>query len=342
MISLCSAIWTYRVWRRRLRGTKKWQVPRPVLIRAKVCGWVPGEVAYPRRILELWFGPGLQLERNWSEVRAKVEAYVGTWLRRRLSLKGRAEVCALYIFPLILYHLFVLHLPRCHRVTLKQFLSKLLWKDRSPMARRQVYHQHPRNGVSRDAGSGEPLARWKTGQTEPILVEGHGVGTKVESFSSPEVQSRSPASAIWPSVNFLCPMTFLSLERNCIKSWWWVPFRIISLSDSCCSTLVTSWTIMFPALLAVARMVNWETRNKGLYDDANFSHRDLILFFRHQLRVKIRCDRKRFDRITSNKIWVYALSLVVRKGAMLESSFPPISVRMATMVRILWDPNLGK
>ena len=82
--------------------------------------------------------------------------------------------------------------------------------------------------------------------------------------------------------------------------------------------------VVFLAILAVARMVIWTTRNKGLYDDANFSHRDLVLYFRHQLRVKIRCDRKRLDRITFNKRWVTAVSLVVRKGATLESSFPPL------------------
>ena len=65
-------------------------------------------------------------------------------------------------------------------------------------------------------------------------------------------------------------------------------------------------------------------RRKGLYDDARFSHHDQILFFRHQLRVKIRCDRKRLDRIKFDKRWVNAASLVVRKGTMLESSFPPL------------------
>ena len=49
--------------------------------------------------------------------------------------------------------------------------------------------------------------------------------------------------------------------------------------------------VMFLAILAVARMVIWTTRKKGLYDDANFSHCDLVLYFRHHLRVKIRCDR---------------------------------------------------
>ena len=82
--------------------------------------------------------------------------------------------------------------------------------------------------------------------------------------------------------------------------------------------------VVFLVILAVARMVIWSTRNKGLYDGANFSHRDLILFFRHQLRVKIRYDRRRLDHITFSKKWVYAASLVVCKGATLQSSFPPL------------------
>ena len=36
--------------------------------------------------------------------------------------------------------------------------------------------------------------------------------------------------------------------------------------------------MVFLAILIVARMVIWTVRKKGLYDDANFSHRDLILF----------------------------------------------------------------
>ena len=82
--------------------------------------------------------------------------------------------------------------------------------------------------------------------------------------------------------------------------------------------------VVFLAILAVARMVIWTMRKKGLYDDAYFSHRYLVFYFRHQLRVKIRCDRKRLDRITFDRRWVNAASLVVRKGVMLESSFPPL------------------
>ena len=68
--------------------------------------------------------------------------------------------------------------------------------------------------------------------------------------------------------------------------------------------------VVFLVILAVAQMVIWVTRNKGLYEGANFSHQDLILYFRHQLRVKIRCDRKCLNRITFDKRWMYAASLV--------------------------------
>ena len=82
--------------------------------------------------------------------------------------------------------------------------------------------------------------------------------------------------------------------------------------------------VVFLTILAVTRMVIWTTRKKGLYDDANFSHRDLVLYFRHQLWNKIRCYSKRLDRITFDKRWVNATSLVVRKGATRESSSPPL------------------
>ena len=100
----------------------------------------------PIRILGVWFGPNLQLERNWSEVQAKVNAQVGIWLSRRLSLKGRAEACAVYVFPLILYRLAVLHLSKARRLALKQSLSRLLWGGARPMVRRQVCIQRTHNG----------------------------------------------------------------------------------------------------------------------------------------------------------------------------------------------------
>ena len=38
-------------------------------------------------------------------------------------------------------------------------------------------------------------------------------------------------------------------------------------------------SVVFLAILAVARMVIWTTRQKGLYDDASFSNRDLVYYF---------------------------------------------------------------
>ena len=52
-------------------GAWRGSVPLPEPFR-----WSDG----PVRILGVWFGPGLQLERNWLEVRAKVEAQVATRL----------------------------------------------------------------------------------------------------------------------------------------------------------------------------------------------------------------------------------------------------------------------
>ena len=74
----------------------------------------------PVRFLGVWFGPDLQLERNLSEVQTKVEVQVATWLPRRLSLKGRAEACA--VFLVILYRLTVLPQPKGPRGALKKSL----------------------------------------------------------------------------------------------------------------------------------------------------------------------------------------------------------------------------
>ena len=65
-------------------------------------------------------------------------------------------------------------------------------------------------------------------------------------------------------------------------------------------------------------------RDKRDCISANFSHRDLILFFWHQLRVKIRCNRKCLDRIIFDKRRVNAACLVVRNGATVKSSIPSL------------------
>ena len=104
--------------------------------------WTDG----PVRILGVWFGPDLQLEKNWSEIQTKVEVAVRIWLQRRLSLKGRAEACVTYVFPLILYRLSVLPLPEDRLKALERLLFTLLWKGGKPWVRRQVCCQKPFKG----------------------------------------------------------------------------------------------------------------------------------------------------------------------------------------------------
>ena len=77
---------------------------------------------------------------------AKVNAQVGIWLSRRLSLKGRAEACAACVFPLILYRLAVHPLPKAYRLALQRSLSRLLWGGARPMVRRHVCIQRTCNG----------------------------------------------------------------------------------------------------------------------------------------------------------------------------------------------------
>ena len=101
-------------------------------------------------------------------------------------------------------------------------------------------------------------------------------------------------------------------------------FNIGCIVDKVLPPLQGEKSVVFLTILAVARMAIWMTWKMGLYDDANFSYCDLILFFRHQFKVKIRCNIKHLDHIKFDKRWVNAVSLFVRKGAMLKSSFPPL------------------
>ena len=105
----------------------------------------------------------------------------------------------------------------------------------------------------------------------------------------------------------------------CIEPKLLLLLNVVSAMDNILPLFQGEKRVVFLAILAVAIMAIWMTRKKGLYNDANFSHRNLVLYFRHQFRVKISLDSITFD-----KRWVNAASLVVRKGAMLESAFTPL------------------
>ena len=263
-------------------------------------------------ILGVWFGPDLELEQNWSEVQAKVNAQVGIWLSRRLSLKGRARGCAVYVFPLILYRLAVLPLPEAqrHGRTAEEIRSHWNWVPRSSFLNKSEFSltwRLVRNAL--------PLLglNYKAGQAD--MPDCARCGSGLEETVEHAFYYCERVHPFWDHVGEwtarIEPKQLVLLDVGYVVDNILPPFQ-------------GKKRVVFLAILAVARMGIWTTRNKGLYDDANFSHRDLVLYFRHQLRVKIRCDRKCLDRIKFSKRWVNAASLVVRKGAMLESSFPPL------------------
>lgn len=70
--------------------------------------WTNGHVC----IFGMWLGPDLQLNNHWSEVQSEARVVVQTWLRWRLSIKGKIEACAPYVFPIILYQLAILLLRK--------------------------------------------------------------------------------------------------------------------------------------------------------------------------------------------------------------------------------------
>ena len=105
----------------------------------------------PCKILGVWFGPDLQLEKNWSEVLEKVVAATEFWLQRRLSLEGRAEVCCSHIYSLAVYRLSVLPIPPTILFKLERILFQFLWAKRHPLVRREICYLHPS-----EAGLGVP------------------------------------------------------------------------------------------------------------------------------------------------------------------------------------------
>ena len=74
---------------------------------------------------------------------------------------------------------------------------------------------------------------------------------------------------------------------------------------------------MFLCLLGVMRVVIWTMRKKELYKDESFSSQTLVAFFKHQIKVKIRSERKRLSSMEFGKTWVTVARLCRVVGASL-------------------------
>ncbi len=115
---------------------------RPMPSNSVVGRWTDG----PVKLLGVWFGPDLQLDRNWDEVTSKVASLTQKWAERKLSLKGRAEVANTYIASIIIYRLTVVPCPSPRLTRLERLLFRFLWKGRVPLVRRSICCQHPLKG----------------------------------------------------------------------------------------------------------------------------------------------------------------------------------------------------
>ena len=400
--------------------------------------WTDG----PVRILGVWFGPDLQLEKNWSEVKSKVEARVETWLRRRLSLKGRAEACATYVLPTVLYHLAVLPLCESRKVAIERLLTKLLWGGRKHWVRKETCYQRLSHGglglphlashrhasrlafLRRVQADGDPVVarsvrdafpsltitppvfwaerRRRSKRLSPFLVECRsalkafprssdlsrkrgllyhelveGVAkdplsdrldlsvSELRSFWSwapaADYLSNSEFSLSWRLIRDVLPLNDklskwgLANSPNChrcdldseetashafyhcpqVSPFWEfvgeltariVPDKIVPMVPAFVLSNVSPpfsgvKRMVFFSLLAVARMVVWTTRKEGILRGEGYSYQDLILFFKHQLRVKIRTDQKRLHSTDFSERWVKVASLVFLRGASLDFLF---------------------
>ena len=146
---------------------------------------------------------------------------------KAVVLKGRAKVCAVYTFPLILYRLSVFLLPKNHRLAFQRSLFKVICRSRRLVVRRQVCCQHPRNGdldmpylenhwfAERLASPGWSLstdAVWRRKASDSFL--------RLKSDPKAEDRRKLRGEALFSEdavrlfATFLGPVTFLGLERS--------------------------------------------------------------------------------------------------------------------------------
>ena len=151
---------------------------------------------------------------------------MGTWLPRRLSLKGRVEVCTVYVFPLIHYRLAVLPLTQARRLSLHQSLGRPKAKGRWSVDR-SAFNVHAivvwvsliwratdllKNlHTWADPSRGEAV--W-TRKASRILASSQIPRLKFD--VSWEAKHCFSANVVRPFVTFLGPVTFHSLGKNYI------------------------------------------------------------------------------------------------------------------------------
>ena len=137
---------------------------------------------------------------------------------------------------------------------------------------------------------------------------------------------QSAASAvIWRRLLTMLSFTARSCSRcaSFLKVTWFASWMESSSSCSVCSNVVPKLNrqehSVFLCLLGIMRVVIWTTRKKELYDDddESFSFQTLVAFYKHQIKVKIRSERKRSSLLEFGKRWVTVARLCRVVGASL-------------------------
>ena len=92
-------------------------------------------------------------------------------------------------------------------------------------------------------------------------------------------------------------------------------------ASSMCSNIVPKLNkqehYVFLCFLSIMRVMTWTTRKKELYEDESFSSQTLLAFYKHQIKVKIRSQRKRLSSLEFSKRWVTVACLCRVIGASL-------------------------
>ena len=348
------------------------------------------------------------------------------WLCRRLSLKGRAELCCSHIYSLAVYRLSVLPIPPTILFKLERILFQFLWAKRHPLVRREICCLHPFEGslgvpnvearrhtfldrmCSRDTAAGSV---WKEdakqsflslrsvhsadglprpecpfcckcrhalkvlSDSRPLssralyqcLVRGAASDGLIGELGVMEAEGRllwpwAPRmrclnndeasltwlvirNALWVGKKLLAAQQAISpecgdLEETIGHAFFQCPvvrplckllegymvhilngkFFVLEAS-SVCSNVVPKLNrqeyYLFLCLLGVMRVVIWTTRKKELCEDESFSSQTLVAFFKHQIKVKIRSERKRLSSLEFGERWVTVACLCRVVGASL-------------------------
>ena len=90
-------------------------------------------------------------------------------------------------------------------------------------------------------------------------------------------------------------------------------------ASSVCSNVVPKLNrqehYVFLCLLGIMHVVIWTTRQQELRDGKYFSSQTLVSFYKHQMKVKIRSERRRLSSLEFGKRWVTVARLCRMVGA---------------------------